>query len=174
MSSNQIMVLIFRSEVSGSNLLRAIIHDVLPGNILGMYQSVTGSEYPTLDDFLSKSRTVADRLTTKYKNQQKNSGSKSNNAANSKPNLSTEVTLSTTPTNVSAVAKTVPPKSNKPRKKRFCFFCSSDTHIASRCTMYPTIETRMQVMKDKGKEPCKKCIIAHDPSKACLPCEFKS
>ena len=65
--------------------MRAVIHDVLPGNILGMYQSVTGSEYPTLEDFLSKSRTVADRLTLKYKNQQKNSGSEpTNSSANSK------------------------------------------------------------------------------------------
>ena len=29
-------------------------------------------------------------------------------------------------------------------------------------------------MKDKGKDPCNKCIIAHGPSKTCLPCGFRS
>ena len=111
------------NEAAASNILRAIIHDMLPGKILSMYQSLSKAEYPSLDDFLTKFKEVADHLILKHKNEQKNSGSKSsNNAANSKATPSTDVSLSTIPTNVSAVAKTMPPKSNKPRKKRFCFF----------------------------------------------------
>ena len=141
-----------------------------------MYQSLSKAEYPSLEEFLSKSKEVADRLISKHKNDQKNSGSKSNNANNSAnlKSTATDVPISTLPTNVSAVAKTGPPKGRRPEKKRICLFCSSDEHISSRCTAHPTIETRMQVMKDKGKDPCNKCIIAHGPSKTCLPCGFRS
>ena len=160
---------------AAAELVRVIIHDALPGNILSMYQSLTSSEYPSLDDFLTKSRTVADRLISKQKNQNKNTtGSKSGSSANSKPTPSAEIPLTTIPTNISSVAKTVPPKGNKPRRMKSCLFCLSDAHISSRCTVHPTIETRMQVMKDNGKVPCKKCIIAHGPNKTCLPCGFRS
>ena len=35
------------AEKSGSELVRAIVHDILPGDILDKYQSLTGQEYPT-------------------------------------------------------------------------------------------------------------------------------
>ena len=107
-----------------------------------MYQSLSKAEYPSLDDFLTKSREVADSLTSKHKNDQKNntSSKNSNNSANSKPTPATDVPISTLPTNVSTVAKTVPLKRKVPRRKKSCMFCSSEEHFSSRCPVYFTAE----------------------------------
>ena len=42
------------SEVSGQQIMRALIHDMLPGDILDKYQSLTGTEYPSLVQFMIK------------------------------------------------------------------------------------------------------------------------
>ena len=57
---------------SGAELVRAAIHEMLPGRMLSMYQSLSKAEYPSLNDFLTKSKEVVDRLTSKHKNDQKN------------------------------------------------------------------------------------------------------
>ena len=36
------------AEESGCYLIRAVVHDILPGDILDKYQSITGVEYPSL------------------------------------------------------------------------------------------------------------------------------
>ena len=36
------------AEDSGCHLIRAVVHDILPGDILDKYQSITGEEYPSL------------------------------------------------------------------------------------------------------------------------------
>ena len=162
------------STGAAAEILRVVIHDALPGNILSMYQSLAGTERPSLQDFLSKSREVADRLTTKQKNKQKNNSCSKSSETPSTTKASSEAPLSTIPASITAVGKNFPTKRNPPRKKKTCFYCSSESHIASRCPKFPTVSTRMQVVRDRGGNPCKKCIISHDVGKPCLPCGFKA
>ena len=66
------------AEQSGCHLIRAVVHDILPGDIMDKYQSITGVEYPSLKQFIDKARDVADRINRKQRNHEKdqnNSGS---------------------------------------------------------------------------------------------------
>ena len=44
------------AETPGRHLIRAAVHDMLPGDILEKYQTLTGVEYPTLRQFIGKLR----------------------------------------------------------------------------------------------------------------------
>ena len=126
------------AESSGENLVRAVIHDVLQGEILDKYQSLTGKEYPTLNE-------IADRLVRKQKNFQKGSNHKSTNVSpSSTPQQNTPV-ASTIPANISTINRKFPSK----RKPYSCMFCSSSEHSSSRCPKYYTVKTRMAAIKDK-------------------------
>ena len=61
---------------SGRELIRALLHDNLPGDILDRYQTLTGKEYPTLVEFVDKTRLVANRISQKNKNKLKEDSSK--------------------------------------------------------------------------------------------------
>ena len=70
------------AENSGRQLIRAVVQDILPGDILDKYQILTGVEYPTLEQFISNAQKVAERICRKQKNKQRdgnNSGATSNN-----------------------------------------------------------------------------------------------
>ena len=92
------------AESSGENLVRAVIHDILQGEILDKYQSLTGKEYPTLNDFLSKAQEIADRLVRKQKNFQKGSNHKFTNVSPSSTPLQQNTPVSSTiPANISTI-----------------------------------------------------------------------
>ena len=54
---------------------------MLPGDILDKYQTLTGVEYPTLQQFIDKAQEVGDRITRSQKNKQKDGNSNSFNAS---------------------------------------------------------------------------------------------
>ena len=90
------------SENSGHPLIRAVVQDILPGDILDKYQTLTGVEYPTLEQFISNAQKVAERICRKQKNKQRdgnNSGANSNNVSQNAANIVT----STIPSSISAV-----------------------------------------------------------------------
>ena len=157
------------AESSGENLVRAVIHDTLPGEILDKYQSLTGKEYPTLNDFLSKAQVIAERLVRKQKNFPKGSNSKPANVSSpSTPFQQDAPGSSTVPASISSVNKR-----SFPRKKPLnCMFCSSKEHSSSRCSKFYTVKTRMAAIKDKfGQDPCGKCLMRHTHDK-CEPCKI--
>ena len=119
------------SEVSGQQIMRALIHDMLPGDILDKYQSLTGTEYPSLLQFIDKAREVCDRLIAKKKNRDKdrmrdgNSSNVKHNTKHHHTKVQEEVT-STVPTNISAINSGISPK------KKPCMFCGDSSHSSSR------------------------------------------
>ena len=158
------------AETSGANLLRAVIHDVLPGEILDKYQSLSGKEYPTLNDFLTRAQEVADRMARKQKNFHKGSNSKlSNGSSTGTPVQQENSATSTIPASISTLNKRLPPYK---RKVSNCMFCSSSDHTSSRCSKYYTVKTRMAAIKEKfGKDPCGKCLMRHN-HETCEPCRI--
>ena len=149
------------AEKSGSELVRAIVHDILPGDILDKYQSLTGQEYPTLQQFISKARDVADRLTQKRRN-------RDNSDHQKQPKHIEEITPTAT---ISTIGK----QQNYPlkQKSKICMFCGDTAHISSRCTKFVTVAERADAIKaKKGSDPCAKCLINHKSNISCLPCSF--
>ena len=152
------------AENSGCHLVRAVLHEILPGDILDKYQSLTGSEYPTLEQFIANAQEVADRIARKKKNYNKdenNSGSLNSTSQNSiDPN-------STNPSTISAV-NTRPAKSFKPKA---CLFCKEQGHLSSRCPKFTTVRDRAsEIRSQKGSDPCNKCLFLHKQSINCRPC----
>ena len=106
------------AEQSGCHLICAVVQDILPGDIMDKYQSITGVEYPSLQQFIDLARKVADRIKLKHRNQDKdhnNSGSLKSTSQNLKFNPN-----STIPSNISAVNKQF--TKSKPVKK--CLLCN--------------------------------------------------
>ena len=56
------------AENSGCQPIRAVVHDILPGDILDKYQTLTGVEYPILEQIISNAQKVAERICRKQKN----------------------------------------------------------------------------------------------------------
>ena len=136
------------SEKSGCELIRALVHDILPGDILDKYQTVTGKEYPTLAEFVSKAQLVANRISQRNKNKLKEESS--NNSQKSE----TSVITSTLPATIS----TVNSQTTHRNKRKSCMFCGG-THPSSRCPKFTTVKARMTQIKNlKGFEPCSKCF----------------
>ena len=136
------------AEKSGSELVRAIIHDILPGDIMDKYQSLTGQEYPTLQQFVDKARDVADRLQQKRRN-------RDNSDQQKQPKHVKEENTTT----ISPVGKQQKPPL-KFRSKRPCLFCADAAHNSSRCPKFTTVEARIGKLRSlKGSEPCSKCLL---------------
>ena len=154
------------AENSGRQLIRAVVQDILPGDILDKYQILTGVEYPTLEQFISNAQKVAERICRKQKNKQKdgnNSGTNSNNVSQNAANIVT----STIPSSISTV-NTRPSRPFKPKK---CLFCGDQGHLSSRCPKFPTVKERAAEIKTKiGSEPCDKCLFVHKQNATCTPC----
>ena len=105
------------AEDSGCHLIRAVLQDILPGDILDKYQNLLGSEYPTLEQFISKAQDVADRIARKQKNHSKdknNSGSLNSTPQNA------SASNSTIPSTISAVNTQIP----KPKPVNKCMICT--------------------------------------------------
>ena len=67
------------AEISGRHLIRAVVHDILPGDILDKYQTLTGTEYPSLEQYVSKAQEVAKRISQRQKNKQKDVNANNSN-----------------------------------------------------------------------------------------------
>ena len=156
------------AENSGRQLIRAVVQDILPGDILDKYQILTGVEYPTLEQFISNAQKVAERICRKQKNKQRdgnNSGATSNNLSQNADNIVT----SPIPSTISAV-NTQPSK----RKTKVCLFCGSKDHSSSKCPKFATVKDRTDVlMNRKGYDPCNKCLFEHKQDGKCMPCTIK-
>ena len=143
------------AEDSGCHLIRAVLQDILPGNILDKYQSLTGSEYPSLAQFISKAQEVADRIARKHKNFNKDQNNPGNQ--NSTPQ-NANASNTTIPTTIAAVNT----RPTKPFKVKKCLFCDDKSHLSSRCPKFPTVKDRAAEIKTKiGSDPCDKCLFVH-------------
>ena len=109
------------AENSGRHLIRAVVHDLLPGDILDKYQTMTGQEYPTLEQFVTKAQEVANRICQRNRNKQKDDNSNSSQ----KPDVSV---TSTIPASISTVNSRT---TQKPKKKKRCWFCGEQNHLKS-------------------------------------------
>ena len=167
------------SEVSGQQIMRALIHDMLPGDILDKYQSLTGTEYPSLVQFIDKARDVCDRLIAKKKNRDKDRMKDGNSGKHNHKNHNTkhhhtkvqEDDTSTMPTNISNINKN---GGTSRRKKKSCMFCGQLNHKPTWCPTYVTVQTRADRIKSlKGSDPCIKCLLVHRPGDSCVKCVNK-
>ena len=122
------------AENSGRELIRALLHENLPGDILDRYQTITGKEYPTLVEFIEKAQLVANRISQRNKNKLKEDSS--NN-----PKLGAPAITSTLPSSISNV------NSHTKFKKKLCIFCGETHHSSSRCTKYTTVKARVAQIK---------------------------
>ena len=155
------------SETSGTQLLRSLVHDTMPGDILDKYQTITGKEYPTLAEFISKAQIVANRISQKTRNKLKEESS------NNSQKLETSVT-STIPASISTVNSHTTQKFNGMGKRKSCMFCGG-FHPSSRCPKYTTVKARVSVIKNsKGIDLCNKCLFQHGKNqKSCVECMNK-
>ena len=136
---------------------------MLLGDILEKYQTLTGKEYPSLEQFVAKAQEVADRINRRNRNKQKDDNS--NNSQ--KPDASI---TSTIPASVSTVNSRATHK-----QKKTCMFCEAQNHISSRCPKFITVKAREAAVKTlKGIEPCNKCLIIHAQKSKCMDCCHKS
>ena len=126
------------AEDSGCHLIRAVLQDILPGDILDKYQSLTGSEYPSLEQFISKAQEVADRIARKHKNFNKDQNNPGNQNSSSQ-----NANASTIPSSISAINT----RPTKPFKVKKCLFCAEQSHRSSRCPKYITFKDRAAAIK---------------------------
>ena len=153
------------AEDSGCHLIRAVLQDILPGDILDKYQSLTGSEYPSLAHFISKAQEVADRIARKHKNFNKDQNNPGNQNSSSQ-----NANASTIPSSISAINT----RPTKPFKQKKCLFCGEQGHNSSRCPKHITLKDRaIAIKKLHGFDPCNKCLYQHKKESDCKPCQLK-
>ena len=108
--------IVILAEDSGCHLIRAVLQDVLPGDILDKYQSLSRTEYPTLQQFISNAQEVADRIARKQKNLNKD---QNNSGAQIRTPQNASASNSTIPITILAVNTQIP----KPKPVNKFLFC---------------------------------------------------
>ena len=125
---------------------------------------MTGQEYPTLEQFVTKAQEVASRICQRNRNKQKDDNSNSSQ----KPDVSV---TSTIPASISTVNSRT---TQKPKKKKKCRFCEERNHLPSHCPKFLTVKTRAAAFKAlTGIEPCNKCLFTHGSNYKCEQCVYK-
>ncbi|CAL4079762.1 unnamed protein product, partial [Meganyctiphanes norvegica] len=129
------------------------------------YQSLTGNEYPTLDEFLSKAQDVAARIARKNKNKLIESGNVTDNTPK-KLNLNAESTI---PSSITTVGFHKP-QGGASKKVKKCIFCEDGGHSSCRCPKYTTVLSRITAYNFlHGSDPCNNCLVEHKGK--CNPCQ---
>ena len=150
------------SEEPAVSLVRHIVQNSLPGQIINTYQMTCTTERPSLADFFSKARDVVDRILRKEKNL-------------IHPCKNEVSTIPSNPSNISPISHQTPDKKLKYKPFKNCKFCKSSKHRHSMCDVYTTVaDRRSRAALHHGEGVCAKCLCVHKGSQTCIPCQERT